>query len=408
MRIAFLSMNFPPEVNALATRTHRHTTRWASKGTEVEVITDVPHFPEGEVYDGYENRYQQETVDGVRVHRVPMYVAPNSGIVHRMLSFGSFMLSSVLHGIQRLSRPDVVVASSPQFLTAVAGYLISRATGAPFVLEVRDLWPESIVAVGAMERNPLIRTLESIETHLYRQADHVVVVTERFREHVTERGADPRNVSVIMNGIDTSIFASPDEEEVRAVEQEFALAESFVVSYIGTIGMAHRADVLLEAAKRCDDRDITFVVVGEGARREALADRAEASDLDNFRLVPKQPRSRVPALLAASDVSLVHLRDEPLFETVVPSKLFEAMAMGNPVIHGVRGESRDIVEAANAGIPVEPDSPEAIVRAARRLKDDHEMYSEMSRCGMDYVRTHHDRTRLADRFHEILREVVGT
>ena len=407
MRVAFLSMNFPPEVNALAGRTYRHARHWAENGGEVEVVTDVPHFPEGEVYEGYENRYLEEIRDGVRVHRVPMYTAANEGAVRRSASFASYMLSALLHGAQRVRDPDVVAASSPQMLTALAGWGLSRLRDAPFVLEVRDLWPESIVASGAMDRNAVVRALERVETFLYRQADHVVVVTERFRKHVVERGASPEQVSVIENGIDRDFYSPPPEQEVRAVREEFGLGDSFVVSYVGTVGMAHRADVLLEAAERCDDPEITFMVVGTGAKWAELERRAERYPGDDFRLVDKQPKERVPALLAASDASVVHLRDEELFETVIPSKLFEAMALGNPVIHGVRGESREIVEKAGAGIPVPPESPEAIVEAAKELKEDEEMYRTMSESGRAYVEEHHDRRRLAEEYWQIFEEVAG-
>lgn len=407
MRVAFLSMNFPPEVNALAGRTYRHARHWAANGGEVEVVTDVPHFPEGEVYDGYENRYREELRDGVRVHRVPMYTAPNRGAVRRSASFVSYMASALLHGAQRLRDPDVVAASSPQMLTALAGWGLSRLRSVPFVLEVRDLWPESIVASGAMERNLLVRGLEQVESFLYRQADHVVVVSERFRDHVVERGASPGEVSVIENGIDRDFYSPPPDEEVRAVRREFGLGDRFVVSYVGTVGMAHRADVLLEAARLCDDPRIVFVVVGTGAEREALEEKAEAYDGDNFRLVEKQPKERVPALLAATDASVVHLRDRELFETVIPSKLFEAMAMGNPVIHGVRGESREIVEEAGAGIPVPPESPEAIVEAAKELEQNGEIYRTMSERGESYVEEHHDRSRLAERYWKVLEEVAA-
>lgn len=405
MRVAFFSMNFPPEVNALASRTYRHAVEWARNGGDVEVVTDVPHFPEGEIYGGYENEYREEDHEGVRVHRVPMYVAPNEGVYRRSASFLSFMLSSILHGTQRLRDPDVVAASSPQFLTALAGYAMSRIKSAPFVLEIRDLWPESLIAVDALEQNFVVRALEQLAAYLYRQAEHVVVVTDRFADHVIEKGASPNRVSVIKNGIDLDFYTPPPASEVRSVREELGLGGDFVVSYIGTVGMAHRADVLLEAAEQCDDPEITFLVVGAGAEWEPLQERAENSSATNFRLVGKQPKSRVPALLAATDASVVHLRDTSLFETVLPSKLFEAMAMGNPVIHGVRGESRELVMESGAGIPVPPETPEAIVDAAKELKEHPDTYQQMSKNGQSYARKHHDRRRLAKQYWEIFEEV---
>lgn len=399
-------MNYPPEVNALAGRTYRHAREWAANGGEVEVVTDVPHFPEGEIYEGYENEYREEIQDGVRVHRAPMYTAANEAAVRRSAAFASYMLSALLHAAQRVRDPDVVAASSPQLLTAVAGWGLSWLKDAPFVLEVRDLWPESIVASGAMDRNVIIRALEGLEAFLYRNADHVVVVTERFSEHVVERGASPEQVSVIKNGVDRDFYSPPAEDQVVAVREEFGLGDSFVVSYVGTVGMAHRVDVLLEAAELCDDPEITFMVVGTGAQWEELERRAKRYSGNNFRLVGKQPKERVPALLAATDASVVHLRDEELFETVIPSKMFEAMALGNPLIHGVRGESREIVEEAGAGLPVPPESPEAIVEAAKKLKENEDIYRRMSKRGRIYVEEHHDRSRLAAEYWKVFEEVT--
>ena len=318
MHILFLSNYFPPEVNAPATRLHEHARQWVADGHTVDVLTSVPNFPEGEVYDGYENRLTEEERDGIRVTRVPMYVSANEGVIQRTLSYVSFMLSACWYA-GRVSTPDVLVATSPQFFAALAGYLVAWWKDVPFVLEIRDLWPESIVAVGAMDRNIIIRFLERIERFLYREADHIVVVTESFEEAIAEKGISRDKISVIKNGIETEWWErSLNEDRVAELRREHDLQGKFVASYIGTIGMAHRADVLLEAAERCDDPDIVFMVVGTGAKRDELKARQEEKQLDNFRLVDKVPKETVPYLLALSDVSVVHLRDNPLFETVIP------------------------------------------------------------------------------------------
>jgi glycosyltransferase involved in cell wall biosynthesis len=407
VHILFLSNYFPPEVNAPATRLHEHARQWVADGHTVDVLTSVPNFPEGEVYEGYENRLTEEERDGIRVTRVPMYISPNEGVIQRVLSYLSFMLSACWYA-GRLPTPDVLVATSPQFFAALAGYVVAWRKDVPFVLEIRDLWPESIVAVGAMSRNVIIRFLEWVERVLYRKAEHIVVVTDSFEEAIAEKDIARNKISVIKNGIETAWWDEPlDEERLAELQHEHALEGKFVASYIGTIGMAHRADILLEAARRCDDPDIVFMVVGTGAKKDELAARQAELELDNFRLVDKVPKEQVPYLLALSGTSVVHLRDDPLFETVIPSKIFEAMATGTPIVLGVRGESQRIVETAEAGLPIPPEDPDALAEAVRHLEEHPELHAEMAENAYRHVRAHYDRKGLAREYAALLERIAG-
>jgi len=405
MHICFLSNYFPPEVNAPATRLYEHGRQWVADGHRVDVLTSIPNFPEGEVYEGYENTLTTEERDGMHVTRVPMYVSPNEGIVGRVLSYVSFMVSACFYA-RRCETPDVLVATSPQFFAAIAGFLIARWKNVPFVLEIRDLWPESVVAVGAMDRNPIIRFFEWVERALYRHSDRIVVVTQAFKTEIAEKGIDPGKIDVIKNGVKTDQWqVCPDEKRVQTLARKHDLEGKFVASYIGTIGMAHRADILLEAAQRCEDPDIVFMVVGTGAERKKLEARQAELQLENFRLVDKVPKDTVPYLLHLSDVSVVHLCDDPLFETVIPSKMFEAMAARTPIVLGVRGESRAIVEEAEAGIPIPPEDPEALVTAVRRLKENADLHAHLGENAYGYVQAQYDRAALARDYAAILEEV---
>jgi glycosyltransferase involved in cell wall biosynthesis len=335
-----------------------------------------------------------------------MCVSPNEGVIQRTLSYLSFMLSACWYA-GRLPTPDVLVATSPQFFAALAGAWVAWWKEVPFVLEIRDLWPESIVAVGAMDRNLVVRFFEWVERVLYRKADRIVVVTDSFEEAIAEKGISRDKISVIKNGIETGWWEEPlDENRLAELRDEHDLKGKFVASYIGTIGMAHRADVLLEAARRCEDPDIVFMVVGTGAKREELEARQEELRLDNFRLVDKVPKETVPYLLALSDASVVHLRDTPLFETVIPSKMFEAMATRTPIILGVRGEAKSIIENAEGGIPIPPEAPEALVEAVRRLKDRPELHAEMAENAYEHVQAHYDRKVLAREYASLLKQVA--
>jgi glycosyltransferase involved in cell wall biosynthesis len=407
MHILFVSNYFPPEVNAPATRLYEHARQWVQDGHTVDVLTSVPNFPEGEVYEGYENTLTRETRDGIRVTRVPMYVSANEGTVKRTLSYLSYMASAIWYA-RTVPAPDVVVATSPQFFAACAGYVIARQKKAPFVLEIRDLWPESIVAVGAMERNVIIRSFERLERVLYEKADRIVVVTDAFKRAIEEKGIAGSKIDVIKNGVDLSQWEQPlDQGRLAALRAKHGLDGKFVASYIGTIGMAHRADVLLEAAELCDDPDVVFMVVGAGAQREALEKRHAELQSPNVRLVDKVPKETVPYLLALSEVSVVHLKQSPLFKTVIPSKMFEAMATRTPIVLGVEGEAKAIVEDGHAGIPITPEAPRELLNAVLQLKHDPDAHARMGQNAHNYVHQNFDRQNLARDYTALLRQVVG-
>jgi glycosyltransferase involved in cell wall biosynthesis len=405
MRVLFISNYFPPEVNAPATRLHEHARLWVRQG-QVEVLTAVPNYPEGVIYPGYENRFTREDVEGIKINRVPVYIATNKALVKRSLSYFSFMASAIWHS-RKSDRPDVVVASSPQFLSAIAGYIISKLKRRPFVLEIRDLWPESIVAVGAMRRNWVIKLLEKVEHFLYRKAYHIVVVTDSFKRIIAEKGTDARKITVLKNGVDLDDYTPIlNHELLDELRRQYGLANKFVASYIGTIGMAHRADILLDAAQRCTDPDVLFVVMGAGAELESIAARQAELKLTNFKLIEKQPKHLVRYFLELSHICVVHLRDSPLFETVIPSKIFEAMIARKPIVLGVRGESCEIVERAGAGIPITPEDSDSLLEAIERLRRDKTLYESLADNGYNYVRHNHDRKALAQQYWVLLEKVV--
>lgn len=408
MRVLFISNYFPPEVNAPASRLYEHAWYWVRDGGFVDVLTAIPNFPEGEIYEGYENRFQKEEVGGMQIYRVPMYIAENQGTLKRTVSYISFMLSALWFSRKITESPDVVAATSPQFFCAIGGYLISCLMGVPFVLEIRDLWPESVVAVEAVKRNWLIRVFERIEHFLYRRAQHIVVVTDSFKRIIVEKGIDANKITVLKNGADLQSFATPIKDEtVQELRSIYHLEGKFVVSYMGTIGLAHRADILLEAAQRCNDPDVMFIIVGTGAERRKLEIQSRQLNLSNFKLIDKQPKNLMPYFLAISDACVVHLKNTPLFQTVVPSKIFEAMIMRKPIIIGVQGEAQKLVEDAGAGIAMIPEDPEDLLQAVQCMKTNRESYAVMADSGFAYVRQHFDREKLARDYWNLFLQVVG-
>lgn len=376
MKILFLTDNFPPEGNAPATRTYEHAVQWVKSGNVVTVITTAPNFPEGKVFEGYKNHwYSVEEMDGIRVVRVKTYITANEGFAKRTLDYMSFMVSGFLVGLFQ-KRPDVIIGTSPQFFTVCAAWVLSMFRWRPFVFELRDLWPASIKAVGALDDSFAIKVLERLELFLYRRATAIVSVTESFRTELIERGIDEKKIFVVINGVDLSKY-TPREKDT-ALLNEFALAGKFVVGYIGTHGMAHALHRILEAAEILLDRpEIVFLLVGGGAQRDVLEKQAKSMKLENVRFIPRQPKEMMPQIWSLCDVSLIQLKDDPLFRFVIPSKIFESMGMGLPIIFSLPfGEASQIIIDTGSGLVIPPEQPEQLAETVLELYEKTELLSK--------------------------------
>ena len=408
MHILFLSHYFVPENNAPAARVHAMAKEWARAGHRVTVLTCAPNVPAGVVYEGYENRpYQEEWIDGIRTARVWTYLAANKGRVRRGLNFLSYMATAGVAGSLIRPKADVVIATSPQFFAGWAGLPVARAHGAPFVLEVRDIWPDSITAVGALEEGRIIHALERLEKALYDGADHIVAVGEGYRRNMLRKGVAAEKVSVVTNGVDADLFTPrPPDAELRA-RLGFA-PETFVIAFAGTIGMAADLGVVLDAARRLrgDGRDdIAFLLIGDGAQRAELEERARAERLHNVVFTGLVPRPDLPRYLASSDACLVHFRKQDLFAEILPSKFFEDAAMEKPILLGFEGEARAMLDEAGCGVAFEPSSDAALAAGAVRLADDRAGCARMGEAGRRYVLEHFDRRLLAHDYLAILERV---
>ena len=369
VHILFLSHYFPPEVNAPATRTYEHCREWVAAGHQVTVVSCVPHHPMGKVFPGYRNRiFQEETKDGIRAIKVLTYVTANEGFLKRTFNYVFYMFMAIAIA-PFLPRVDVVISTSPQFFNGLAGYFVSRLKRCPWVLEIRDLWPESIVAVGALTNKKAIKVLESIERFVYRKADHVVPVTLPFARHIEQVSGRTSGITVIPNGVNFALFSYRNAD--LAYAEELGVQGKFVASYVGTHGMAHGLDTLLDAAELLEDReDICFVMAGDGAERERLRARITARGLANVKMLGQLPKADMPKLWSCSDVSLVLLKRQDLFTTVIPSKIFESMAMKKPIVLGVEGEAARIITESGSGICIEPENATQLADALQTLADD--------------------------------------
>jgi len=407
MNILFLTDNFPPETNAPATRTHEHARQWVAAGHQVTVLTNVPNFPAGRVFPGYRNKLRQrEAMDGIRVVRVWTYVTANEGFFRRSLDYFSFGASSVIGGLF-LPAPDVIVATSPQIFTALGACILAWIKRRPFVFELRDLWPDSIVAVGAMREGPLLRTLRRIEYWLYRRAAKIVSVTNSFKRILVANGIPQGKIAVVRNGVDLEAFA-PGPKPVE-LARRLGLEGRFVAAYVGTIGMAHGLDVLLAAAEHLRDRrDLAFVLVGTGAERARLEQEAKRRGLDRVIFVGPVDKAEVKRYWRLCDVALVLLKDAPVFHHVIPSKIFEAMGTGRPIVLGVRGESEELLKEAGAGIAIPPENSQALAEGILRIMDSPALCRDMGASGRRFVETKFDRRGLALEMLNVLEEVAAS
>jgi len=403
MRILYISQYFPPEIGAPSARVHEFARYWSEMGHEVKVLTAFPNHPTGVIPEEYRGEiFRREFVDGIEVLRTWVFAAPNRGFAKRIMNYVSFPASAVLLGIPKIGSCDVVIATSPQFFVAVAGYIISRFKKKPFIFEVRDLWPDSIKAVGAMSDGFVLQVLTSIEEFLYRRASKIIAVANSTKGILSRRGVPEFKICIIPNGADINLFRpGPKNNKIR--ERYGIDADDFVVSYIGTHGMAHGLKTVLDAASHLKNNGrIRFLFVGEGAEKEKLIRLAKDHALSNVMFIDQQPKELIPYFYQASDVCLVPLLDRQLFSAVLPSKIFEIMSCGRPIVLSVRGESRALIERASAGIAIEPENPDQMIEAVLSLYANAQLAEFFGSNGRKFVENYYSREKMAEDYIQVL------
>jgi glycosyltransferase involved in cell wall biosynthesis len=416
MKILYVSQYFPPEMGAPAARAAELSRHWAAAGHEVTVLTGFPNHPTGVVPPEYRRKLRRlvarEQTDGVNVIRTWLLPFPNRKAYERILNYSSFCASAASTGLF-LARPDVVIATSPQLLVALSGWWLARCKRVPFVFEVRDLWPESLAAVGVGDANSLLhRTLAGIAAFLYRHSDRIAVVTPAFEDYLVEHWRVPREkISVIENGVETSLFApeplTGDAE--TGLRRELGVEGKFVVSYIGTMGMAHGLETIIAAALQLQDAnpEIAFLIVGEGAEKDRILSLARERGLNNLRFIDQQPRERIPAYIRASDVCLVLLKKAEVFKTVIPTKMLEFMSCARPVILGVDGQARNILEEARGGLVIEPENSVDLVNAIRYLSANPQIARELGKNGREHIVRKFSRRHTAEKYIRMLERLLN-
>ena len=400
-------------MGAPAARAFELARHWAEAGHDVSVLTGFPNHPTGVVPAEWRSRLRRltyhENVGGVDVFRTWLWPLPNRKAHERMRNYASFCFSAAMRGMA-LPRPDVIIASSPQLLVGLSGWSIAFVRQLPLIFEVRDLWPESLTAVGVGDENSLLhQALAAVANFLYRRSDLIVVVTPAFKEHLIQHWQVPaQKISIVENGVETDLFAPASSAANAALRHELGANGKFLVCYIGTMGMAHGLETLLDAAAELQRRNSNalFLLVGEGAEKERIKAMARSRGLANVRFLDQQPRETIPAFISASDACLVLLKKTDVFKTVIPTKMLEFMSCARPVILGVDGQARQIIEEAGAGIVIEPENSEALVNAISRLSADRELGTRLGQKGREYIVQYFSRGRTAGKYIDVLQSLL--
>ena len=339
--------------------------------------------------------------------RTWLYATPNEGVARKTIGHLSFMVTSVLLGWRASGPADVVVVSSPTFFSIGAGWLLARLKRARLVVEIRDLWPAIFTELGVLTNRRVIRLLERLELAAYAAADTVVVVSDGFRANLIGRGVPAGKVHTIRNGVRPGEFDPGAPPDPRLRERLGAGPADCLVLYAGTHGISQGLSSVADAAARLAGQEqIRFAFVGEGADKQRLRRRIAEQRLSRVTLLPGMPHEQVPALLAAADICLVPLRDVPLFSSFIPSKMFECLAAGKPVVGALAGEAAQILREAGAQV-VRPEDSKALASVIRQLAADPQRRLEMGRQGRCYVEKYFDREALAQQYRKLLESPGG-
>jgi colanic acid biosynthesis glycosyl transferase WcaI len=366
MNILFFTDHFWPEPSAPAAHVFERATYWVKWGHNVTVICSAPNFPEGKVFPGYSNALRQvEHLNGIRVVRVKTFITRNEGFFLRILDYLSFTLSSFFFSFFE-KKPDVVISTSPHLFVPVSALFYAKLRNLPHVLEVRDLWPESIVETQSMKQGAAYTILLRLARLLYRHSVRIIALTGGIAEHIARHGVEPEKIAIVINGANLDLFSPQAKDQVLA--QELGLNGSFTVGYLGTMGLAHGLENIIHTAITLREYPIKFLFVGTGAAKTELERLSIAHGLSNVLFAGMQLKENMPRYWSLCDISMIHLRNSPIFRTAIPSKIFESMAMGKPILYvGPISEGVRIVESEHAGVHVSPENPRSLHDAILQL-----------------------------------------
>ena len=408
MRILIVTQYFFPETGATSNRVLSFAKGLLEAGHDVTVLAEKPNHPEGVFHEGYRRGWVLERLfEGVPTVYTWVRTRPEKSTLDRLLFYVSFMLTSVAASVRLVGRFDIVLATSPPLFVGLAGWAISKLKRAKFVFDVRDLWPDLAVEMGELRDPRAIGLAKRMERFIYRHADGVTAVTDSFRRDISRTAAGRRlPIGLVMNGTVPEVFDCDAEGE--RLREEMDWEDRFVVTYAGNVGLCQGLDHVVEAAAELEREAlrVLFVLVGEGAAKKDLVTEVERRQVSNVRFVGGVPLEKAAAYMAASDALLVPLASEAIYQKFIPSKLFDSMAAGRPVLLAVDGEARRILDEAEAGLHYAPESGNALADSVRRLLQHPEEGREMGRKGRAFARKHFDRKVQARAMASFLESIV--
>ncbi len=402
MRILFITDNYPPESNAPAIRTYEHISEWSkSEDIKIKVITCFPNFPYGKIYKGYKNKLiSKEKINGITIYRVWSYMSQNTGFFKRILDFFSFSFMAGIVGL--FIEADVIIATSPQFFTTWSAFFISKVKKIPWIFELRDLWPETIGSVSLIQNRNLLKLLEKIELFLYKDCLKVITVTNSFKRNLISRGINKNKIEVITNGVNNNFSITIHSCQIDECLKS-KLKDKFVIGYFGTHGMCQGLDFILKEIVELENNDLYFLFIGDGSEKQKLEKLSFDLKIKNLTFLDSVDRKNLPSYYNLIDVALVSLKRHNTFKSVIPSKIFEACIMQKPILLGLEGESRDLIEKYNAGLAFIPgDSMD--FKKKINLISDNKLYSNFQK-GCKLLAIDYSRNNLAKKMLNIIRKL---
>ncbi len=404
MNILYISQYFKPEMGAPAARVSELSKYWVKFGNNVTVITGMPNHPNGIIHPTYKWEYfKEEKKHGIRVLRVFLYVTPNKGVFKRIISFFSFMITSLIVGLL-MQRTGVVIATSPQLFVGLSGYVIAKMKKKPFVFEVRDIWPQSAIELGVLKNKYIIKMMEKLEKFLYEKSDLIIVAVESMKGIIANKGIDEKKIKFIPNGIDKNRFSNI--KKTNYIKSKIKNKDAFIIGYIGTMGLAHKLEILLESAKHFQDKNVYFVLIGDGADKEHLENIKKRENIKNVLILDKVLPEEVPGIMQEIDMGFVHLRDIPLMKDAVPSKIYEFMAAGKPILAGVSGIAKDFIEKQNIGVVFQPENTDSLIKTIENILKNKEQLNKMGENGKRIAFEKFSRENLAKKYIKYIKEII--
>ncbi|KOR24082.1 glycosyltransferase family 4 protein [Clostridium sp. L74] len=402
MKILFLTQYCPPEVGAPQNRIFEFAKQLKKFGHEVTILTAMPNYPEGEIFDGYRGKkIVKEELDGINIVRTSIYATKDKSFVKRLRNYLSFTFSSVFTGSKYIDNQDAIITESPPLFLGWSGYILSKRKKAKFIFNVSDLWPESAVKLDVLHNKFLIKASTWLEEFCYKKAAAVTGQTKGIVDNIVSRGFDRNKVHLITNGVDTEFFKKENRDE--RLREKWGLKDKFAVCYAGIHGLAQGLEVIINAAELLkEERDIQFVFIGDGPEKSKLMTMVKEKKLTNVSFQPVQSKPNMPKIIASMDATVVPLKKLDLFKGALPSKMFEALASELPIVLAVEGEAEKLINEASAGITVEPENAKEIAQAVLKLHKNRDIKERLGQNGRDYVIKNYSRESITRKLENIL------